>query len=80
MTVDGWFELHDDVGFTINHPKTKAGHKTDFEMWSRNQDVKIFRETITYMELTEEGAIEILDEMYSQIKKIETENVIRNSV
>lgn len=78
MDVAKWFELHKDVGFTIDNPKTRAGHKTDIEMWSLNQDVKVFRESITYGKPTEMQIIALLDNMYDQIKKIEAANKINN--
>ncbi len=78
MTIGEWFESHKDVGFTIDHPKTKAGHKTDIEMWSLNQNVKVFRESITYGKPTDMQMITLLDDMYKQIKNIETANKINN--
>ena len=79
MTIGEWFELHEDVEFTIDHPKTRAGHKTDIEMWSRNSGAKVFRETITYAEITEERCIELLNEMHAQIRNIEIESKRRES-
>jgi len=79
MTVAEWFEAHKDVGFTIDNPKTRAGHKTDIEMWSLNRKgVKAFRESITYGKPTEMQIISLLDSMYEQIKRIETTNSENN--
>ena len=79
MSIDGWFENHKDVTFTIEHPKTKAGHKTDIEMWSNETSVKVFRESITYRKITDDEIVRLLNDMYRQIKKIETELRIREN-
>lgn len=77
MTVAEWFENHKDIGFTVDHPKTRAGHKTDVEMWSMDSGIKVFRETVTYGKLTELQMVTLLNDMYKQIKQIETETKIR---
>lgn len=69
MTVGEWFESHKDVGFTIDHPKTKAGHKTDIEMWSMDSGVMVFKETVTYEELTDTQMVALLSDMYEEIKQ-----------
>ena len=67
MTIGEWFETHKDVGFTIDHPKTKAGHKTDIEMWSLKNGMATFRESITYKEPSEEHIVELLESMYEAL-------------
>ena len=69
MTVGEWFESHKDVGFTIDNPKTKAGHKTDVEMWSMDSGVRVFKETVTYEELTDTQMVALLSDMYEEIKQ-----------
>ena len=71
MTVDQWFESHQDVDFTINNPKTRSGHKTDIEMYSLVSNAKAFRETITYSKISEERIVELLNDMYYDIKRQE---------
>lgn len=67
MTIGEWFDTHEDVGFTIDHPKTRAGHKTDIEMWDTKTGKKTFRESITYKEPSEEHIVELLDDMYKHL-------------
>ena len=69
MKVDDWFRSHLDVGFVINYPKTKAGHKCDIDMWDFKGRAKTFRETITYKMISDERLIELLDDMYQDIKR-----------
>jgi hypothetical protein len=71
MDINGWFLNHDGIDFTITHPKTKAGHKTDIEMYSLSSNAKSFRESITYAKITEERIVELLDDMYYDIKRQE---------
>ena len=71
MTVDQWFKSHQDVDFTINYPKTRSGHKTDIEMYSLSSNATSFRESITYAKITEERIVELLDDMYYDIKSKE---------
>ena len=67
MTIGEWFESHKDVEFTIKHPKTKAGHKTDIEMCSKENRMATFRESITYKEPSEEHIVELLESMYESL-------------
>lgn len=71
MNLDQWFRSHQDVEFTINNPKTRSGHKTDIEMWSLVSKAKAFRETITYSKVSEERIVELLEDMYYEIKNHE---------
>lgn len=73
MTVAEWFEDHKNIGFTVDHPKTRAGHKTNVEMWSMDSGVKVFRETVTYGKLTDMQMVTLLNDMYKEIKQIEVE-------
>lgn len=67
MNIGYWFESHPDVGFTISHPETKAGHKTDIEMWNIETGKNVFRESVTYKELSDEAVVELLEDMYKQL-------------
>ena len=67
MTVDQWFNSHNDVEFEITYPRTRSGHKTDIEMYSLKSGLRAFRESITYAGITEERVCEILDDMYKDI-------------
>ena len=67
MTVDQWFNSHNDVEFEITYPRTRSGHKTDIEMYSLKSGFRAFRESITYAGITEERVCEILDDMYKDI-------------
>ena len=69
MCISEWIKAHGDVNIAISHPKTKAGHKTDIEMWDISKGVNAFRESITYREISDERVVELLDDMYLEIKR-----------
>ena len=71
MTVDQWFNSHNDVEFEISYPRTRSGHKTDIEMFSLKSGFRAFRESITYAGITEDRICELLDDMYNDIMKRE---------
>jgi len=75
MTVAQWLKEHLDVGCIITYPKTKAGHKTDFDMMDLQNGNKTFRESINYQKISEERMLELLDDMYQELMKRKEKNV-----
>lgn len=69
MSINEWCSSHKDVIVSIVNPRSETDYKTDIWMENSGYSKNVFREIVGKEPATEDEIVDILDEMYLELKE-----------